>query len=309
MGITIFLLLIVLPISAFAESGYDAWLRYTPIADNIRTQYQNLPKIVVTLNPKQVIESAEEELSRGISGLFGIKLIQTKTFSNESAFILGTIDSIKPLISEKDLPKGLINDGFYVRTLDISGKSCILVTALNENGVLYGTFELLKKFASHQKIDNLNETQNPYSTIRYTNEWNNLDGSIERGFGGKSIFYANNNVVSNLSRANDYARLLASIGINGCAVNNVNANTRVIKPEFLPELKRLGDVFRRWGIRIVISVDFASPKLVGGLETYDPLDSHVIEFWNNKTQEIYSYVPDLAGYVLKADAEGRPGMG
>jgi len=135
-----------------------------------------------------------------------------------------------------------------------------------------------------------------------------LDGSIERGFAGNSIFFSKNNIFSNLSRANDYARLLASIGINGCTVNNVNANTRVITTEFLPQLKQLAEVFRRWAIRISISIDFASPQLVGGLQTYDPLNKDVIEFWMNKTNEIYSYVPDFAGFVLKADAEGRPGL-
>jgi len=164
MNSKLFFLLIILPISAIAESGYDAWLRYLPIADH---QYQNFPQIVVTLDPTLVIESAEQELSRGVNGLFEIKLKHSNTFTNESAFILGNIESIKPLIPAKYLPKDLKTDGFYLRTLEISGQPCVLVTALNDNGVLYGTFQLLKKLATLHRIDNLSEIHNPYSPIRY----------------------------------------------------------------------------------------------------------------------------------------------
>jgi len=306
MRITVFLLSIIVPFGVIGESGYEAWLRYPPIADNLRSQYKSLPEVVVTINETVVIESAKEELLRGLKGLLNIKLEPKTSLSTESSIILGTIDSIKALIPSSDLSKDLKVDGFKIKTVDINGKSNILVTAKNENGVLYGTFELLKKIALHQKIDSLDETSNPYQPIRYTNEWDNLDGSIERGYGGRSLFFDHNNIVSNLSRVNDYARLLASLGINGCTVNNVNSNTRIIETEFLPQLKRLAQVFSRWGVRISISIDFSSPKIFG-LQTFDPLNSEVINWWKNKTNEIYSYVPDLAGYLLKADSEGRKG--
>lgn len=113
--------------------------------------------------------------------------------------------------------------------------------------------------------------------------------------------------MKNLSRAEDYARLLASVGINSCAVNNVNANTRIITTEFLPQLQRLSQVLSRWAVRLVLAIDFSSPEKVGRLDTYDPLDPKVIDFWDKKTDEIYRYVPDMLGYVLKAGAEGRAG--
>jgi len=304
----LYLILIILPFrTSVAESGYDAWLRYPSIADQLRSLYKDLPQVVVTIKPTLLIESAQEELLRGLNGLLDKKLEHKTSLSNETAIILSTIDSIQSLIQLKDLPKDLKPDGFIIRSLEINGKSSILVTAKSDVGVLYGTFELLKKIGLHQKIDNLNETQNPYSPIRYTNEWDNLDGSIERGYSGRSIFFDGGNVVSNLSRANDYARLLASLGINGCTVNNVNANTRIITAEFLSQLKRLAQVFRRWGIKIAISVEFTSPQTLGKLQTFDPLNNEVIEWWNKKANEIYSYVPDLAGFVLKADSEGRLG--
>src|SRR6185437_11527798 len=113
------------------------------------------------------------------------------------------------------------------------------------------------------------------------------------------------NVEPDLSRAAGYARLLASLGINGCTVNNVNANPRVLTPEFLPQLARIADVFRPWGVKLAISVDLSSPKTVGGLDTFDPLDPRVGEWWKAKVDTIYRQIPDFGGFVVKADSEGR----
>ncbi len=106
---------------------------------------------------------------------------------------------------------------------------------------------------------------------------------------------------------NDYARLLASIGINGCAINNVNANPRVLTPEFLPQLVRIADIFRAWGVRLAIAVDVSSPTRIGGLDTFDPLDPTVAKWWRDRFDEVYAKIPDLGGVVVKADSEGRLG--
>ncbi len=158
-----------------------------------------------------------------------------------------------------------------------------------------------------QSVDALDESDAPFAPVRWVNEWDNLDGSIERGYGGRSIFFENGNVVPDLSRAADYARLLASIGIDGCTINNVNANPRVLAPEFLPQLARVAEVFRPWGIRLSISVPFAAPKTAGGLDTFDPLDPRVAAWWRAKVDEIYKAIPDLAGFLVKADSEGQAG--
>jgi alpha-glucuronidase len=134
-----------------------------------------------------------------------------------------------------------------------------------------------------------------------------LDGTIERGYAGKSIFWENRHVTSDLARVRDYARLMASIGINGCSINNVNADVRVITPEYLPEVARIAAEFRKWGVRMLISLDFASPSKIGGVETFDPLDPGAVAFWKTKVDEVYREIPDLAGFVLKADSEGRLG--
>ncbi|MBV9401551.1 MAG: glucosiduronase, partial [Bryobacterales bacterium] len=153
----------------------------------------------------------------------------------------------------------------------------------------------------------LKEARSPYTPVRWVNHWDNLDGSIERGYGGRSLFWEAGRARADLSRVNDYARLLASVGINGCSINNVNVNPRILASDFLPEIVRITDVFRPWGVRTVISVDFGSPKTIGGLDTFDPLDPAVGAWWKAKADEIYRAIPDLGGFVLKADSEGRVG--
>ena len=139
--------------------------------------------------------------------------------------------------------------------------------------------------------------------------WDNLDGSIERGFAGASIFFANGNIVSNLTRSSEYARLLASIGINGVVVNNVNANATLLTPANVEGLARIADTFRPYGVQLGISLDFASPtRGVQGrpnLTTYDPLDTTVVQWWTNITTDIYAAVPDFAGYLVKVSVIER----
>jgi alpha-glucuronidase len=134
-----------------------------------------------------------------------------------------------------------------------------------------------------------------------------MDGSIERGYGGRSVFFKDNHVLQDLTRAKEYARLLASIGVNACVVNSVNTNPIVMTDAFLPELARLSEVFRPWGIRMALAVDFSMPKSIGGLDTFDPLAPAVIGFWKTRVDAVYRAVPDLGGFVLKADSEGRLG--
>ena len=173
--------------------------------------------------------------------------------------------------------------------------------------MLYGTFALLRKIALHESLEQLDLSESPYAPIRFLNQWDNLNGSIERGYAGESIFWHKDHVVEDLSRARDYARLMASVGINGCSINNVNADARVITSEFLTQVARIAAEFRPWGVRLLLSIDFSSPKKIGGRETFDPFEPKVVEFWKNKVEEVYRFVPDLGGFILKADSEGRLG--
>src|SRR5262249_48053233 len=150
----------------------------------------------------------------------------------------------------------LAPDAFTLKTSNRNS----LITGGSDRGALYGVFAYLRKIALGETIATLDETQTPRVPTRWVNEWNNLDGTIGRGYGGRSIFWESGKSRADLSRVNDYGHLLASLGINGCSINNVNVNPRVLAPDFLPEVKRIADTFRPWGVRAVLAVDFGSPK-------------------------------------------------
>ncbi len=290
------------------ETGYDAWLRYMPIKDNSTLDlYRQLPAALVTLDRSEVVISAQNEIVRGIQGLLGRTLRLSNTLVNEDMIVLGTLSSVRSNFPALTSPSGLAEDGYWIKEVGQNGHRLLLISANNERGVLYGAFALLRRLSLHQRIDSLHEEENPYQPIRWVNEWDNLDGSIERGYAGRSIFFADGNVVPDLTRAGDYARLLASIGIDSCTVNNVNANPRVLTSSFLPQLARIADVFRPWGVRLSISVPFSSPKTVGHLDTFDPLNTEVQAWWKSKVDEIYREIPDFAGFMVKADSEGQLG--
>ncbi len=172
---------------------------------------------------------------------------------------------------------------------------------------MYGAFALLRLLAAGGDVpaEGLHET--PALAVRWTDEWDNADGSIERGFAGRSIFFDAGHVREDLAQVNEYARLLASVGINGCNLNNVNGSSPFLVSEMLGGIKRIADTMRPWGVRVALSVDIASPQKIGGLKTYDPLDPAVIAWWKAKTDEIYKLIPDFAGFTVKADSEGQPG--
>ncbi len=288
-----------------AESGYEAWLRYAPLDAAAAASDSHLPAVVAALDDSAVVRSAQEELIRGVRGMLGRTLRLETRLPREPAIVLGTFEALQK--ANARLPADLPRDGYRLKTLTIAGVSYLVIAAPNDRGVLYGAFALLRRIGLRQRIDPLDERQAPHAPVRWVNEWNNLNGTIERGYGGRSIFFENNNVRADLSRVRDYARLLASLGINGCAVNNVNADPRVLTTEFLPQLARLAEAFRPWGVQVAVSIDLSSPQAIGGLDTFDPADPGVIRWWQSKAAEIYRAIPDLGGFVLKADSEGRVG--
>jgi alpha-glucuronidase len=284
-----------------AETGYEAWLRYAPIDKNIVRKYENLPPYVVGRGDSLVLQSAVQELVRGIQGMLGSTL-QPLPSQGGRAIVLSAIKNL-----HEHPPGPLSEDGFWLKSAKLHGFDCLVVAGGSDRGVLYGVFALLGKIARGEDLASIDEVQQPYAPIRWANQWDNLDGSIERGYAGPSIFFENGNVRPDLTRVRDYARLLASVGINGCAINNVNANPHALEPDFLPQLARVADIFRPWGIRLTIAVDLSSPKLIGGLDSFDPLDPRAAEWWRQKTNEIYRLIPDFGGFVVKADSEGRLG--
>lgn len=291
-----------------AETGYSAWLRYAPIEDEItRRRYSALPASVSALGNSSMVQTAQRELVLGVRGMLGKRLRTARRPTGQSTIILGVLALVKQIEPAIRLAGDIGEDGYLIKRVTLNGHRSILVTAPNERGVLYGVFALLRKIGLGEPIPETDDWQAPYAPVRMLNHWDNLDGTIERGYAGPSIFFEKNNVVTDLSRVRDYARLMASVGINACSINNVNANTRVITTEFLPQLARVAGVFRDWGVTLFVSVDFSSPQKIGDLATFDPLDQGVAEWWKKKADEIYDLIPDFGGLVLKADSEGRLG--
>jgi alpha-glucuronidase len=170
--------------------------------------------------------------------------------------------------------------------------------ARTERGLLYGAYALLRGDR---------QSSAPYFRLRILNHWDNLDGSIERGYAGKSIFWT----APTLDRPHirEYARACASIGINGSVLNNVNASPKMLSAPYIKKVKEIADILRPYGVRVYLSVNFASPMALGKLKTADPLDQKVRQWWKQKVREIYKAVPDFGGFLVKANSEGQPGPG
>ncbi len=289
-----------------AESGRDAWLRYARLNDAAALHYRDaMPAAITTLGDSTELLSAQQELIRGIRGTLNRTQRLEARVPKEGAIVLGTLESLRQKFPQ--VSASLDPDAFWLKTLRVDGARHLIITAANDRGVLYGAFALLRKISLGEPILTLDEKQAPYAPVRWINQWDNLDGTIERGYGGRSIFWDKNSAREDLSRVSEYGRLLASLGINACDISNVNANPRLLTPEFTPQIARIAEAFRSWGVKVAISVDFGAPKTVGGLDSFDPFDPRVIAFWKSKADDLYAAIPDLAGFVLKADSEGRVG--
>jgi alpha-glucuronidase len=292
---------------AHAETGYDGWLRYAPVPASTRVRYAALPRTVVTLGDSPVLTSARDEIVRGLGAMLGERIASNTSVGSAPAIVLGTFADVRRAVPDVGAPASLDPEGFWLGTATSGGRPLVVVASPTDRGVLYGAFALLARVALHQDVTRLDERQEPRAAVRGINHWDNLDGTIERGYAGRSIFFEGGRVLDDLARVRDYARLLASVGINAVAINNVNANAQVITDPFIPQLARVADLFRPWGIALAVSIDFSSPTRIGGLDTFDPLDPRVAAFWKERVDAIYEAVPDLGGFVLKADSEGRLG--
>lgn len=200
---------------------------------------------------------------------------------------------------EKD--KALAADGFKI----VCSEGNIRVISPTENGLLYGAYHLLRLQESGQAITST--TENPAYTLRILNHWDNTDRTVERGYAGESLWDWEKLPHTLSESYKDYARANASIGINGTVLNNVNASPEILSAEYLSKVKTLADVFRPYGIRVYLSVNFASPMVLDSLPTADPLDKRVIRWWKKKAGEIYGLIPDFGGFLVKANSEGQPG--
>jgi alpha-glucuronidase len=280
-----------------AQTADQAWLKYRPIGKPL-----SVPMRVETLGQSRMEQTAAIELRRGLLSLSGGAPLE----SGPNVILLGTEKEMESRHAKAALPslepdEFLISArrGALVREIDITGGS--------DRAILYGAFTLLRNLAQGTDMSKANIRERSAMQIRWVDEWDNADGSIERGYAGRSIFFDNGHVRDDLAPVAEYARLLASIGINGCNLNNVNNAAVFLTPQMLEGIARIADTMRPYGVRVSLSVDIASPQKIGGLNTYDPLDPTVKTWWATKVNEIYSQIPDFAGFTVKADSEGQPG--
>ncbi|HEY1903489.1 MAG TPA: alpha-glucuronidase family glycosyl hydrolase [Terracidiphilus sp.] len=287
--------------SAMAQTADQAWLRYS------RSHAQTaIPRNVLALGHGILEQSAVVELERAIASPAAVTS-STASGALAGATIMGTAREIHQAYPNVSVPTGIEPEGYCVYHAESQSHPLLVIAGGDDRGVLYGAFALLRLIATNQNLTHLNLCSNPAFNIRWVDEWDNPDGSIERGYAGRSIFFEGGNVREDLAPVAEYGRLLASIGINGLNVNNVNAAPQLIDSAHLKQIARVADALRPWGVHLAMSVAIASPQSIGGLKTYDPLDPAVKAWWTAKANEIYTLIPDFAGFTVKADSEGQPG--
>ncbi len=253
-----------------------------------------------------IVRNAAHELGRGLASMCGHSVAFSEALPSGNALVIGSVGDVQAMLAGWHPAQVPGREGYAFAETASHGHRYVIVAGADARGTLYGAFALLTQVGQVRAIS-FDQTQTPADAVRWVNEWDNLDGSIERGYAGRSIFFDGGHVRSDLTRAGDYARLLASVGINGCTINNVNASPQMLSPEMITDVARIADAFRPWGVRMSMSIDFSSPQAIGGLSTFDPLDPAVAEWWAKTVDAIYAQIPDFAGFVVKADSEGKPG--
>lgn len=259
-----------LALTLWAEDGSRLWLRQTPV---------NQASVCCLVTSPTLTVAREELAALWKGGEVDLQLCADETH------------------------RRLGKEGYTIRTSE--GKT--VLEAATEQGLLYATYHLLRLQAEGADCTRLDIQEKPAFDIRVLNHWDNLDGTIERGYAGRSLWKWEDLTDSVSARYREYARANASVGINGTVLNNVNASPEILSSDYLQKVRKLADVFRPYGIKVYLSVNFASPMKLGGLSTADPLDEEVARWWKEKVQEIYGLIPDFGGFLVKANSEGQPG--
>ena len=294
---------------AQGEDGYRLWLRYELLPKQMIAAYRPRVTSVVATGKSASLNAIRAELVEGCTGLLGKPVAVADTVVHDGAIVVGTPASsslISGLGWQRQLA-GLGTDGFRIRSFKLGHHSVTIIASNSEAGALYGAFYFLRLMQTLQPIDNLDVSEKPRLQLRVLDHWDNLDGSIERGYAGRSLWDWKALPEKVDPRLRDYARANASVGINGATLNNVNANSQILTQEYLRKVAAVADVFRPYGLRVYLSPRFSAPIELGGLKTADPLDPEVAAWWRKKSDEIYKMIPDFGGFLVKANSEGQPG--
>ncbi len=291
------------------ENGYDLWLRYQVVSDTeLLRDYRKMSSAIIFPANSERLDVAKDELRRGLSGLLDIEVSEISNIQN-NVLIIGTVKSSRIIsnISFVREIESLNDEGYIIRSSVIKGKKVTIITAKEDIGILYAIYHYLRLIQTNRPLRNLSIKEEPKLRYRVLNHWDNLNGTIERGYAGYTLWDWARLPAYKDKRYIDYARSNASIGINGAVLNNVNADAKSLRTEWLVKAAGLADAFRPYGIRVYLTARFSAPKEIGGLKTADPSDPEVRQWWKDKVKEIYEYIPDFGGFLVKANSEGQPG--
>jgi len=302
------LLLLGCMASLHAEDGYQLWLRYERVADaSLLQTYRNSLNTLYLAGASPAVQAARQELMMALPSLLD-KKVPLLQQARGASLVAGTAQQLGPIAG--GIPPSALQqagtEGFCIFTTSAPAKR-IVIAANTDAGVLYGVFHFLRLLQTQQPIQQLSVISAPGIRYRVLDHWDNLNRTVERGYAGFSIWDWHKLPGYIDQRYKDYARANAAIGINGTVLNNVNANALSLSKEYLEKTAALANVFRPYGIKVYLSARFSAPMEAGGLKTADPLDPAVQQWWKDKVKEIYSYIPDFGGFLVKANSEGQPG--
>ncbi|UKE52844.1 alpha-glucuronidase [Xanthomonas translucens] len=300
-------LVLLVPIAvAQAEDGYDLWLRYQPLAEAQAAPWRAAATELVAGADTPMQRAARDELRRGLGGLLGAAPPLAASAERAGAIVLGT--PATPAIARLRLDtRGLGEEGYLIRSVVVDGRPLTAIVGGGERGVLYAAFRFLRLLQTGQAPAPLALRDAPRVKLRVLDHWDNLDGVVERGYAGASLWGWQKLPDYIDPRYTDYARANASIGINGAVLNNVNAEAVSLTAAYLDKTAALAAALRPYGIRVYLSARFSAPIEIGGLRSADPLDPAVQRWWRVKADEIYARIPDFGGFLVKANSEGQPG--
>jgi alpha-glucuronidase len=293
-----------------AEDGYRLWLRYDKISQpELLSYYREHITEIVIQESSPTFKAIQEELQKGLSGLLGKKIPVTSSVSQDGAVVvsIGEESSIMQRLLNASEPESIGAEGYNIRSTSWDNRPILSIVATQPKGALYGAFHFLRLIQTRQSLDNLSIVQKPRIQKRLLNHWDNLNGSVERGYAGKSLWNWEKLPKKVDPRYKDYARANASIGINGTVLNNVNSQAEILTGKYIEKAAVIANVLRPYGIQVYFSIKFTSPREIRGLSTADPLNPSVRQWWKEKADEIYRAIPDFGGFLVKAYSEGQPG--
>jgi alpha-glucuronidase len=304
---SIFLVLMVFSIFVRAEDGSRLWLRYDPLpTEQAARVNESILHIHADLT-RPSLAAGVEELQKAIFGFTGRNVLHNTRLQNRSVvMVVGGTRLASRLGLDAEL-QNMHRDGFLIRPMVRNRQSYLVIASPTQVGVLYGVFHLIRSIQIDEFSAQLTVKSEPKFDVRILNHWDNLNSTVERGYAGRSLWLWDELPGTLSPRYKEYARANASIGINAMTPNNVNADPLILSRDYLYKVLALANVFRPYGVRMYLSINFASPMVLDGLPTADPLVPEVRQWWIDKVNEIYKLIPDFGGFLVKANSEGQPG--